>query len=102
MSELVQIQGQIVVSTSIGTKYADQELPFLDHATGETKMLRVGNFISDLLNMAILRDGQTINVFFPELLKYSVTPRDRIYVRNQKVLIEFFHRIKDEKLADIR
>ena len=70
--------------------------------TGETKMLRIGNYLSDLLNMAILRDGQAINILFPKLLKYSITPRDRIYVRNQTVILDFLHRIKDEKLADVR
>lgn len=102
MNELVATTGQIVVSISIGDKYTEQELPFVDHETGETKMLKIGNFLSDLLNMAILRDGQAINILFPKLLKYSFTPRDRIYVRNQTVILDFFHRIKDEKLADIR
>ena len=102
MNEQVATTGQIVVSISIGDKYTEQELPFVDHETGETKMLKIGNFLSDLLNMAILRDGQAINILFPKLLKYSFTPRDRIYVRNQTVILDFFHRIKDEKLADIR
>ena len=82
VSELVKIQGRIVVSCSIGASYADRELPFLDYDTGATTSLAIGNFISKLLNMALARDSQILFFLFPELLKYSLTPYDRCYVHN--------------------
>ena len=45
VDELCQIQGQIVISVSIGAEYVNHELPFKDYATGKTKNLRIGNFL---------------------------------------------------------
>lgn len=102
VAELVQIQGQIVVSASIGSSHADQELPYHDHATGKTDQRRVGNFINALTGQGILRDGQALNIFFPELLKFCLTPSDRAYHQNVQTLITFLRKIKEEKLAEIK
>lgn len=72
--ELIQIQGQIVVSVSIGSEYVEQELPFEHAVTGEVKQMRVGNFINELTEQGILRDSQSLYFFFHELLKYLLTP----------------------------
>ena len=45
VDELTQIQGQIVISVSIGAEYVNHELPYKDYATGKTKNLRIGNFL---------------------------------------------------------
>ena len=96
------MQGQIVVSVSIGACYANEELHYLDHTTGVTTSLRIGNFISKLLNSGMMRDGQAINIFFPELLEYCLTPHDRTYVHNIRTLTTFLMKIRDEKLVQIK
>ena len=100
--ELIQIQGQIVVSASIGAEYVDQELPFEHSGTRRIEQMRVGNFINELTEQGILRDSQSFYLFFHELLKYLLTPHDRIYHRNWTTLIDFFKKVKAEKLEQIK
>ena len=57
VAELSQIQGQLVVSVSIGTDHANEELPFLHHETKKVEQMRIGNFINALTGEAILRDS---------------------------------------------
>lgn len=57
VAELAQIQGQIVVSVSIGSEYSNLELPYKSYETGETKMLQLGNFLNAVLGDGAIRDG---------------------------------------------
>ena len=43
-----------------------------------------------------------INVFFSELLPYLLTPRDQVFKANNLTLLNFFKKIKETKLEDIR
>ena len=70
------------MSVSIGSAYASKELPYFDPATGETKQLKVGNFFNELVGQSILRDSQMLNIFFHELLAYTLTPNDRTFSQN--------------------
>ena len=62
-------------------------------------MMNIGNFLNKTLGDAAIRDGQVINVFFPELLQYCLTPYDWNFQANHRTLIAFFKRVKAEKLA---
>lgn len=99
VAELAQIVGKIVVAASIGKEYHNQELPYKHLETGRNEMMNIGNFLNKTLGDAAIRDGQAINVFFPELLQYCLTPYDRNFQANHQTLIAFFKRVKTEKLA---
>ena len=100
--ELIQIQGQIVLSVSIGAEYVDRELPFYDYETGQTKMLAIGNFFNAVLGQGMIRDSQVLNIIFSELLPYCITPHDLAYKKNVKTIIGFFKEVRDAKLAQIK
>lgn len=55
-----------------------------------------------LTSQGILRDSQLVNVFFHEMLPYHFTHQDRVYIANLKTLIDFFRKIRAEKLEQIR
>ena len=98
VSELIQIQGRIVISVSIGASYADQELPYVDPKTGETNLMPLGNFMNDLISTTVTRQQQLPQILLHELLEYTLTANDRIQVKNYRTLIDFFRKIKAEKL----
>ena len=79
VAELAHIAGQIVVSVSIGKEWANAELPYQVYDTGEIKMLKIGNFLNAVQGAGNLRDVTPLNILFPELLPYLVTPSDRVY-----------------------
>jgi len=49
-----------------------------------------------------MRDMQTLNLLFTELLPYNITPRDKVYRQNNLTIVEFFKQVRDEKLEQIR
>ena len=51
------MQGHIIISITIGSEYVNHELPYKDYATGKTRMLGIGNFLSEQINHAIVRDS---------------------------------------------
>lgn len=74
----------------------------MHHETGKTEELRVGNFINELTGQGILRDSQSLNMLFPELLSYLLSPKDQYYRQNWKTLINFLKQVKAEKLEQIK
>ena len=52
--------------------------------------------------MGMIRDSQAINILFTELLPYCITPHDRVYIGNQRTLMDFFKKIKAEKEEKIK
>lgn len=87
-----------MVSVSIGVEYADFELPYYDVSTGKTESMRIGNFIDMIVSFGILRDGQAVHIFFPELLHKLITPGDRAYKKNLDTLMGFLKTVQMEKL----
>ena len=102
VEELVDIQGEIVVSVSIGREWTKERLAFKDPKTGQTEKIEIGYFIGRLLNSAMMRDGQPINLLFPELLPYIITASDKIFRENQITLKNFFSKVKEVKLAGLK
>ena len=91
------MQGQIIISIAIGSEYVKHELPYKDYATGKTRMLSLGNFLSEQINHAIIRDSQAINILFTELLPYCITPYDRVFLANYHTIVDFLKKVKSEK-----
>jgi len=65
-------------------------------------MLPLGKFFGMILQDAIMRDMQTLNLLFTELLPYNITPRDQIFSQNNRTIVAFFKQVRDEKLEQIR
>lgn len=57
VEELISIQGQIVLSTSLGPEYVTRQLPFEDYKTGKTESIRVGMFMNNLVLAGATRDS---------------------------------------------
>ena len=94
VEELVNIQGEIVVSVSIGREWTKELLDFKDPKTGQVKKIQIGYFIGQLLLGATMRDSQPVNLLFPELLACIITASDRIFQENQTTLKNFFSKVK--------
>lgn len=65
-------------------------------------MLSLGNFFGMALQQSMMRDLQLINLLFPELLPYNITPRDHVFCRNNRKILEFFKQVRAEKLEQIK
>ena len=57
VGELIKVQGQIVISTSIGAEYFTHELPYYDYDRGVTENLDLGVFLNNLVAKSIIRDS---------------------------------------------
>ena len=102
VNELVNLQGQIVLAVSLGKEHCKKKLPFKHYSTGETEMLPLGKFFGMALQESMMRDLQTLNLLFTELLPYNITPKDRVLSQNNRTIVEFFKEIKAEKLKQIK
>lgn len=91
-----------MLATSIGKEYADKELSFKHYETGKTEMICLGKFFGLILQESMMRDLQTVNMLFSELLPYTITPKDKVLVQNNRTIIEFFKEVRAEKLEQIR
>jgi len=67
-----------VLATSIGKEYADKELSYKHYETGKTEMVSLGKFFGLVLQESMLRNLQTVNMLFSEVLSYNITPKDRV------------------------
>ena len=65
-------------------------------------MLPLGKFFGMALQESMMRDLQTLNLLFTELLPYNITPKDRVLSQNNRTIVEFFKEIKAEKLKQIK
>jgi hypothetical protein len=61
-------------------------------------MLPLGKFFGMIFGDAMMRDMQTINMLFTELLPYTITPRDRVYSENNQTIVKFFKEVRAAKL----
>lgn len=66
------------------------------------EMLSLGNFFGLALQQSMMRDLQLLNLFFPELLPYNITPRDHVFCQNNRTILEFFKQVRAEKLEQIK
>ena len=65
-------------------------------------MIPLGKFFGIALQESMMRDLQTLNLLFTELLPYNITPRDQVLSQNNRTIVEFFKEIKAEKLEQIK
>jgi hypothetical protein len=65
-------------------------------------MIPLGKFFGITLQESMMRDLQTLNLLFTELLPYNITPKDRVLSQNNRTIVEFFKEIKAEKLEQIK
>ena len=65
-------------------------------------MLPLGKFFGMALQESMMRDLQTLNLLFTELLPYNITPKDQVLSQNNRTIVEFFKEIKAEKLEQIK
>ena len=87
---------------TLGEEFADKELPYTDPKTGETKTQMIGNFLNDHIEYGQMRDTQPHNILLSELLPYLISPRDRVYKKNQETLIQFLKSCRAKKLEEMK
>jgi hypothetical protein len=79
VEELTEVQGEIVTSFAIGREWGKEKLPYNDPKTGVIQDIEIGYFIGKLLFHGLMRDSQSINLFFPEFLEHCITSSDKKY-----------------------
>lgn len=78
---VIDLQCRIIINCSVGIGKADTKIPY-ELESGQVVELPIQDSMTNLVMGTLKRPMLPINLLFPELLWWCISPADRLYRRN--------------------